>query len=643
MQRSGVFVSEISTGNEIIAGQRGVTLFGRRMPDQIPPLSGWFLRLFQIVWWASFVTALVGTIFFSVSEERRDQQVRLDILSTGIGLTSQTDDGWEASPFTEAANAAGVRAGDIVIAVNGAPVADDLKFLARQLSGPDGSIARLTLRHAGGTQETVPIAKDSNYIKRAYAGSSLTYETQRWAQFALNNGLSFFLLTVSLVLILKRAREPVAAMIAMGWTFTAIPFSAMGLPDWVGHLGTAVLFLLLPIGISLFPDSRFVSRWNWLTLVASLMLVLSYFAGVFSVGSQLLYLTNIFIVFASLAVAVSVRYRRLSSGTERQQLKFFTLGLIVLSVCIMTAAIGAAVAIGQPVGGLSGWVNLIYAFLITFGFTIFGTGILISLLRYRLYDAERTISRSVALGALTLTLLAIFAGSEKVIELLGEEWFGEDLGALAGGLGAALAALMIVPLHKRLDHWAERRFQTDLTKLRDTYPLLVADLRETMAPNGIAEHLFDQVMPTIRTMRGVLLIGTEPLALRGITDAEFAAWRTDRTPPEAPGLHTEPSDPLLPTRLSLEAPGHGRIGWLLLGSRPDGSLIGKDEREALLAIADPLARALQVSTQRQERENAQDSRIATLEEQVGRIKELEEKVGSILRPLQSPRAAPLKS
>lgn len=203
--------------------------------------------------------------------------------------------------------------------------------------------------------------------------------------------------------------------------------------------------------------------------------------------------------------------------------------------------------------------------------------------------------------------------------------------------------LMIVPLHKRLDHWAERRFQTDLTKLRDTYPLLVADLRETMAPNGIAEHLFDQVMPTIRTMRGVLLIGTEPLALRGITDAEFAAWRTDRTPPEAPGLHTEPSDPLLPTRLSLEAPGHGRIGWLLLGSRPDGSLIGKDEREALLAIADPLARALQVSTQRQERENAQDSRIATLEEQVGRIKELEEKVGSILRPLQSPRAAPLKS
>lgn len=625
-------MSSVSTQHTNAESENGVTLFGLRMPDRIPPLSGWFLRLFQIVWWTSFVAALIGTIFFSVPGERRELQVRLDIASTGINPTNQTDKGWEVSPFAEAASAAGVRAGDIVSAINGAPVADNLNLLAKQFGGPDGSVARFTLRHVDGSEQTVPIARNSNYIKWAYAGSGLTYEIQRWAQFVLNTWLTYFLLAVSLVLILKRAREPVAAMIAMGWTSSAIPFAAMGLPDWVGYVNTAILLTLLPMGISLFPNSQFVSRWNWVTLLASLLLVLSLFIGLTNLGSPLLYTASIVIVFASLAAAVTTRYRRLSSGTERQQLKFFTLGLIVLSVCMMITAIGAAVTSNLPVGGLFGWANLIYVFLITFGFTIFGTGILVSLLRYRLYDAERTISRSVALGALTLTLLAIFAGSEKVIELLGEEWFGEDLGALAGGLGAAVAALMIVPLHRRLDHWAERKFQTDLTKLRDNYPLLIADLRETTAPKGIATHTLDAVMPSLRAARGVLVTGKVPLAMRGLTRAEFNAWRLVEASLETPGLHTNADDALLPTRLSLEAPGHGRIGWLLLGPRPDGSTIGKDEREALLAIADPLARALQVSATRESRER---SRTKQLKNHGEKIKLLEKRMTEVLKALET--------
>jgi hypothetical protein len=626
-------LSSVSAQHTNAESENGVTLFGLRMPDRIPPLSGWFLRLFQIVWWTSFVAALIGTIFFSVPEERRELQVRLDIASTGIKPTNQADNGWEVSPFAEAASAAGVRAGDIVTAVNGAPVADNLNLLAKQFGGPDGSVARLTLRHVDGSQRTVPIARNSNYIKWAYAGSGLTYEIQRWAQFALNTWLNYFLLAVSLLLVLKRAREPVAAMIAMGWTFSAIPFSAIGLPDWVQDLSPAVLFVLLPMGISLFPNSRFVSRWNWFTLLASLILVLSYsFAFLFNANSGLLYTVSIFIVFASLAVAVTVRYRRLSSRTERQQLKFFTLGLVVLSLCMMTAAMGAVITSDLPVGGLNGWADLIYVFLIAFGFTIFGTGILVSLLRYRLYDAERTISRSVALGALTLTLLAIFAGSEKVIELLGEEWFGEDLGALAGGLGAALAALMIVPLHKRLDHWAERRFQTDLTKLRDNFPLLVADLRETTAPKGIAMQTLEAVMPTLRTERGVLLTGKVPIAMIGLTRVEFNAWRSVETSLETRGLHTNADDKLLPTRVSLEAPGHGRIGWLLLGPRPDGSNIGKDEREALLAIADPLARALQVAAKRESRERGRSKQIKDHGE---KIKLLEKRMTEVLKALET--------
>ena len=87
-------------------------------------------------------------------------------------------------------------------------------------------------------------------------------------------------------------------------------------------------------------------------------------------------------------------------------------------------------------------------------------GLLVSLYKYRLYDAEAVVSRSVAYAALTAILLALFAATEKTIELLGEEIIGESLGVLADVIGAAVATVMVVPLHHRLTGWAERRFQT---------------------------------------------------------------------------------------------------------------------------------------------------------------------------------------
>ena len=75
----------------------------------------------------------------------------------------------------------------------------------------------------------------------------------------------------------------------------------------------------------------------------------------------------------------------------------------------------------------------------------------------------------------------------------------------------------------------------------------------------------------------------------------LAAWQ----PPLDPGpLDCDDDDPVLPMRVALHGDGVGHIGWLLLGPRPDGSLYGRDERHALVAIADPVARALAVATKR---------------------------------------------
>ena len=76
-------------------------------------------------------------------------------------------------------------------------------------------------------------------------------------------------------------------------------------------------------------------------------------------------------------------------------------------------------------------------------------------------------------------------------------------------------------------------------------------------------------------------------------------------------------------RVPLEADGCGRVGWLLLGPRPDGSFYGKDEREALEEIADPIARAIAIVRQREGRQSAFETRIGMLEAAVARLLKLD--------------------
>ena len=55
------------------------------------------------------------------------------------------------------------------------------------------------------------------------------------------------------------------------------------------------------------------------------------------------------------------------------------------------------------------------------------------------------------------------------------------------------------------------------------------------------------------------------------------------------------------------------IGWLLVGPRPDGSLLSKDEQRALIDVADPITRAIRIVARREQREHALERRIEALE------------------------------
>jgi hypothetical protein len=317
-------------------------------------------------------------------------------------------------------------------------------------------------------------------------------------------------------------------------------------------------------------------------------------------------------------IALISRYRKIDGEAERLQLRWAFFGLVAgLLLLLVSLAGNSAVSAWQAEDPR--WVAWQFIFVQTFGtwgLGVMALGLIVSILRYRLYDADAVIGRSAAYALLTLGFVVLFAGTQKVIELLGQEYLGQNLGGLAGGIGAALAAVAVAPMHNRAQRWAERRFQKPLFRLRHGLPALVGDLRETSGLEEIAGATLDSLVEGVRTCRAALVAGDTLVDAREIPAEDVQMWRRSWTAPHHDGADIDSSEPLFPVRVPLEAEGHGRVGWLLLGPRPDGSLFGKTEFDAIEEIAEPVARAVQVAVRRQEREERLESRLQELESRI---------------------------
>jgi len=164
-------------------------------------------------------------------------------------------------------------------------------------------------------------------------------------------------------------------------------------------------------------------------------------------GGALLVVYQLTFAVTNLAVVVGagslvVRFRR-ASGTERQQLQWVALAaaLTVLGSLVVLAA----VAVGAS-PELLGWVAGIYV-------AILPLALGAAILRYRLYDLDRIISRALAYGLLTVLL----GGGYAVVVLGLGQLLGRDSSLAVAGATLAVAALFR-PARRRVQQAVDRRF-----------------------------------------------------------------------------------------------------------------------------------------------------------------------------------------
>lgn len=187
---------------------------------------------------------------------------------------------------------------------------------------------------------------------------------------------------------------------------------------------------------------------------------------------------SFFPILVALAASVVMRYRR-ASGDERYQLRWFLFAVAVLPIGFALSALSG----GNVV------VNVVSA-LATAGVPI---AIGVAVLRYRLYDIDRIISRTVTYAAVSGVLAVVYAG----VVILPSALFGlqSDLLVAAATLAAAGA---FVPVRRRIQAAVDRRFNRARYDAQRVVERFSARVRDDLDLEAVAADLRGAVASTVQ-------------------------------------------------------------------------------------------------------------------------------------------------
>ena len=264
-------------------------------------------------------------------------------------------------------------------------------------------------------------------------------------------------------------------------------------------------FLAVPLIVLLFPNGRLGRRWRWP--------LRGYAAGafIFTVGTVIVAVDDLslrvpvdgsgnliglgsdrgpgswftpifkggFLMLLLLAVASIIyqirRYRR-ATGDDHEQLKWLGAGGIACFACLLITI---------------AWANapaIVTATLFPVGLTALPVAIGVGILKYRLYDIDRLISRTLSYAILTATLVGLFIG---LIALT------TDTLAISGRVGVAAstlaAAALFNPLRIRIQRLVDRRFNRARYDAEATVAAFTARLRDAVEIDAIRSDLLDTV------------------------------------------------------------------------------------------------------------------------------------------------------
>jgi uncharacterized membrane protein YhdT len=285
--------------------------------------------------------------------------------------------------------------------------------------------------------------------------------------------------------------------------------------------------LPLVIGFStlsylLFPTGRLPSRrWRWAVWLTVAFIVVGVLLGAFSSGplsdlgpiqnplgivsladiySAILY-TTFSVLLVAVISSVFVRLRR-AGGVEHQQIKWFAYAVAANAIAVVVAYVIPGL-IETPL-----WFERVGFALNNIVIPAIPIAIGIAILRYRLYDIDLLINRTLVYGSLTLMLALVYFGGVTATQAVFTALTGqEQQPQLAIVISTLVIAALFTPLRRRIQSFIDRRFYRRKYDASKTLEAFSAKLRNETDLDALSDDLVGVVRETMQPAHVSLWLG----------------------------------------------------------------------------------------------------------------------------------------
>lgn len=242
-----------------------------------------------------------------------------------------------------------------------------------------------------------------------------------------------------------------------------------------------------------FPTGRFAPRWSWLLILLWLMLNILYPA---SLGWPPIFtVVELLVVLGSTLGIMAYRYVRVLDAIQRQQVKWFVY-TVAVTFCLYIIVNGLP-GVLPSLSIADSPYQLIFATSTTFIFALYPLCLGIAILRYRLWDIDVIINRTLVYGTLTALLAFIYFGLIFASQILLRGIIGsQDNVSIV--FSTLIIAALFQPLRHHIQAIIDRRFYRRKYDAALTVAAFSATLRNEVDLRQLREHLLNVVQETMQ-------------------------------------------------------------------------------------------------------------------------------------------------
>jgi hypothetical protein len=365
-----------------------------------------------------------------------------------------------------------------------------------------------------------------------------------------------------------------------------------------GYVG-AIVFLLI------YPDGKFHPPWTrYLVLGWGLFALSTTFGDWFEWTPAQSALVIVPLMLFMLYSQV-YRYRNVSTPTQKEQTKWLIVAIALLAIALVISGIAAGVVAGAETTGEAVTYILVSVAAFSFGDLMVVLAVGVAILRYRLWDIEVVVNRSLIYGPLSLILAGVFAVSVALVNQVARELGGTESATTAAIASALVVTIVFQPLKNAIEKWINRRIYPDNLQLSRDFVEIGPEAGGVLKPSQIGRITAERLPKLLNSKHAAVFVGDGKRAWQRVAanGANASAPRVSdkgRSDLEkGKVLVKEDGMSLLVPLFVPRLRSKDLVGMVEVGPRKNGRGYSADDRRALGELGGEIGTALYLAQLRQ--------------------------------------------